>query len=155
MASLPCTYALGKALEKATLPLGTDNLMVMLLQSTGLPSDTTLRNCQTVAAMITAGAVEANFTGYTAGGKVLSAVDISIVYNTTTFTGTLSIPAAQVWNPAGGAVNNAAIAKSVLAYRPTSGAAYSAWLPLGIFDASGGATGGTFTHTVGTLVDDA
>lgn len=149
ISNLPCTYGLGKSIEKATLPRGTDNLVMVLFQSAGLPSDTTLRNAVSLQAMITAGAATATFSGY--AHKVLSASDISIVYDMSTFSGKLSIPIAQVWNPAGGAVNNV-IGKSGLFYRPTAGAALTDYLPLGIFDASGSASGGSYTHTIGSIV---
>lgn len=158
MASLVCTTSLGRFIELGELPrqrdgLGTDNLIMVLAKSVGAATDTILRNCTTYGAMITAGLVECDFTNY--APKILGTSDrtITTVTGSSPYKGTLTIPAAQVWNPAGGAVNNSAIVKSVLLYRPTTGTALSLCRPLGFCDAAGGATGGSYTHTFGTLTD--
>ena len=129
------------------MPLGTDNLLVVLLKSAALPSDTALRNCQSLAAMVTAGAVEADFTGY--ARKVLTVTSITVTYNTTTFAASVAI-ANQVWNAAGGATNNT-LGKLVVAYRSTSATPDSAVLPLAIHDFAGSTTGGNLTAVMGTL----
>lgn len=84
---------------------------------------------------------------------VYAGSDITITTNTTTFTQTVAY-AAHTWNPAGGATNNN-IVKACVMYRPTSGSADSACTPLGIYDASGSAGGGTYTLDPGDLIDDA
>jgi hypothetical protein len=133
------TYAKGRFVEKCMFPLGTDNILVVPLQSTGIPTDNIMRNCQTLAAIFTAGGVEATFTNYTR--RVLAAADITITYDlVTNFRPTVSF-ATQVWAAAGGAINNT-LAAIVLAYRPTSGTADSGCLPLAVMGYSGTTTGG-------------
>ena len=55
-------YAKGRFVEKFMLPVGGDNIVVLLLQASGLQADTTLRTHQTVSAMLSAGNNEATFT---------------------------------------------------------------------------------------------
>ena len=161
MASVPCTVTgLGRLLELGDLPrqrdgLGTDSLILCLAQSIGAATDAILRNCTTYGAMITAGWVEATFSNW--APKILGPSDRTITYVTASspYSASLAIPAAQVWNPAGGAVNNNAIVKSVLLYQNAPGVPLSSCVPLGICDATGGATGGSYTHTFGTLTSQA
>lgn len=144
MANLVSTYAKGRFVEKALLPLGTDNLLIVLFKSSGLPTDTNLRNYQTLAAAISGGAVEADFTNY--ARKVLTTSDITVSYNTSTFSASVDI-ADQTWNAAGGAVNNT-LGKLLIAYRPTSASPDSAVLPLKWEDYTGSTTGGVLTWQV-------
>lgn len=127
--------------------------MLVLFKSVGAATDTTMRNATTLAALTALGLVECDFSSY--ARKVLTGggTDYSLAINTTTFTHTLTF-VAKVWNPAGGVTNNSPI-KSTVVYRPTSGSADSACLPLGIYDATGAASGGTYSHTPGPLGDDA
>src|SRR5438445_4623200 len=144
------TYGKGRYVEKFPLLLGTDNILVIPLQLASIPSDNTLRNCQTVAAIFSAGALEATFTSYSR--KVLAAADITITYDlVTNFRPTVSL-ATQVWAGAGGATNNT-LAAIVIAYRPTSGSADSACLPLAVMSYSGCPTGGALTAVLGTFID--
>lgn len=152
MTSIINTNALGRFAEKCSLPLGTDGILVIPLQSTGLPSDTTLRNCLNLGAVFSAGAVEVNFTNYGAR-RVLTAADITITTNTSTFLVNVAL-ATQNWAAAGGAVNNT-ITKIVIAYRPTSGTADSGCLVLATQDYSATTGGGALTITPGILTDDA
>lgn len=160
MASLPSTtHGCGRFIELGQLPrqrdgLGTDNVILVLAQSIGSATDTILRNCDTFAALVTAGVVEANFTNY--GEIVLGPTAITISYVTTSspYSASLSI-ATQTWNPAGGAINNNAIVKSFLLYRPTPTTPTASCYHLGMCDAAGGATGGSYTHTFGTLTSQA
>lgn len=159
--SVPCTSALGRFVELGDLPrqrdgLGTDNLWLVLLKDVSATTDTILRNCATFGAMITAGAVEADFTNY-GGGKVLGPSDktTSLVTGSSPYKGILTINATQVWNPAGGATNNAAIVRAVLLYRPTTGTPKNSCMPLGLDTTTGGATGGSFSHAFGVLTDQA
>lgn len=157
--SVVCTPALGRFCELGDLPrqrdsLGTDNLILLLASSIGAATDTILRNCLTYAAMVTAGWVEATFTNY-GGGKVLGPSDkvTSLQTASSPYQAFLSIPATQVWNPAGGAINNPAIVRAVLLYRQTPSTPNSACMPLGLDTTAGGATGGTFSHAFGLLTD--
>ena len=162
MASVPATQCgLGRFVELGELPrqrdgLGTDNLAVTLASSVGAATDTTLRNCTTWGAMVTAGVVECTFTGY--APKILNPADRTITYVTASspFKATLTLNNPVVWNPAGGAVNNPTIVKGFLLYRPTTGTAQSLWRPLGFCDAAGGvAAGGSYTLTFSPLTASA
>lgn len=148
--SLVNTFAKGRFIEKCMLPLGTDNILVVPLQSASIPTDTVLRNCQNLGAVFTAGALEATFTTY--ARKVLGSGDITIVYDTTTTFGPTASFATQVWNAAGGAVNNT-LAAVVLAYRPTAATADSGCLVLATLGYAGTTTGGALTAALGTLKD--
>ncbi len=129
---------------------GTDNIQVILLQSTGLPTDTTLVNYPNLGAML-AVAAEANFTNYARIN--LSSSAISITYNTVSTPTKVTVGFAnQTWNSAGGALNNT-IAKVVLSYQQTSSTPDSGCLVLGTLDYSGSTTGGALNVTLGTLSD--
>ena len=159
MAALPCTNTgLGRFIELGSLPrqrdgLGTDNLILALFKGVGGATDTTLRNCATYAAMLTAGAVACDFTGY--APKVLGPADCTVSYVTgsSPYKAILTV-AAQTWNPAGGATNNSPV-KSVLLYRNDPATPIGSCLPLGICDCSGSASGGTYTHTFGAMTSQA
>lgn len=158
--SVPCTVALGRFIELGELPrqrdgLGTDNLVLCLAKSIGAATDTILRNCTTYGAMVTAGWVECDFTNY--APKILGTADrtITITTGSSPYKNALSLNATQVWNPAGGAVNNSSIVRAVLLYRPTTGTALSLCKPLGLDTTTGGATGGTYSHAFGVLTDQA
>lgn len=144
MGNVVFTSSKGRFIEKALLPLGTDNLVVLLYQSSGLAADATMKNYATVAAIAGGGSTEATFTSY--GRKVLSAASITVAFNTGTSTASLDITD-QVWSPAGGALNNT-LGALVVAYRPTSGSADSAILPISKHDFSGSTGGGTLTATI-------
>lgn len=122
------------------------------MQSSGLPSDTVLRNCANLGAVFTAGGVEVNFTNY-GSRTVLTTPDITIAVNTTTFLVNVSF-VGRTWAAAGGAVNNT-ISKIVVAYRPTAATADSGCLVLATQDYSATTTGGALTINPGTLTDDA
>lgn len=148
--SLVNTYAKGRFIEKCMLPLGTDNILVIPIQSASIPTDNVLRNCQTLAAIFTAGALEATFTNYSR--KVLGTGDITITYDlVTNFAPTASF-ATQVWAAAGGGVNNT-LAAMLLVYRPTTGTADSGCLPLAVLAYTGTTTAGALTAVLGTLKD--
>lgn len=103
-----------------------------------------MKNYQTVAAITAGGSTEATFTSY--GRKILAAASITVAFNTGTSTASLDITD-QVWSPAGGALNNT-LAALIVAYRPTSGSADSAYLPISKHDFAGPTTGGTLTATI-------
>ncbi len=126
-------------------------LVLVLFKSVGSATDTQMRNALTLAELTALGLVECDFSSY--ARKVLSGSDFSVATDTTNFKQTLSF-VTQVWNPAGGVTNNSPV-KSTVVYRPTSGSADSACLPLGVYDATGSAAGGTYSHKPGDLLDDA
>src|SRR4051812_40793184 len=139
--------AKGRWVEKFLLPVGGDNIVVVLLQSTGLQADATLNNYATLSALLSAGNTEATFTNYSR--KVLAAADITVSINTGTHINTVDI-VDQVWNAAGGAANNN-IGALITCYRPTSGSADSAILPLTKHDYVISTTGGNLTATVPSI----
>lgn len=133
------------------LPLGTDNIMVVLLQNTGLAADATLVNFQSLGALLAGTSQEATFSNYARTN--LSSSSILITHNTgsspTSVTVSFSL---QVWNSAGGALNNT-ISKVALVYQPTGSTADTGCLVLATLDYSGTTTGGALQVTLGTLTD--
>lgn len=122
MGNVISNYAKGRFIEWATLPVGGDNIIIVLFKAAGLPTDATLRNTQYLSGAIAAGAVVADFTN--AARKVLSAVDITVSVNTGTNVATFDV-SDQTWSAAGGASNNS-LGKLGTFYRKTSTDADSA-----------------------------
>lgn len=139
--------AKGRWVEKSLLPLGTDNLLIVLFQSSGLQVDATLQTYSTLAQITGAGNTEAGFTNYSR--LVISGSGISVTFpsNTSASVALLSNP---VWNAAGGASNNT-LGKLLVCYRPTSSSLDSAILPLTAHDFSCTTTGGNLTATMSTI----
>lgn len=129
------------------LPIGGDNVIVVLLQASGLQADATLRTHQYLSALLSAGNTEATFTNYSR--KVLAAADITVSVNTGTHIVTVDI-ADQVWSAAGGAANNS-VGALLTCYRPTSGTADSGVLVLTKHDYVISTTGGNLTATVPSI----
>lgn len=140
-------YAKGRYVEKYMLPVGGDNIIVVLLQTSGLQADATLRTNQYLSGLLSAGNTEATFTNY--ARKVLSAADITVSVNTGTHVNTVDI-VDQVWSAAGGAANNS-IGALLTCYRPTSGTADSGILVLTKHDYVVSTTGGNLTATVPSI----
>lgn len=147
MASFISDSAKGRWVEKYLLPVGGDNVVVVLLQSSGLQADATLNNHQFLSQLLAAGNAEATFTNY--GRKVLSAADITVSVNTGTGVTTVDI-VDQVWSAAGGASNNT-LGALLTCYRPTSGSLDSAVLVLTKHDFATTTTGGALTATVPSI----
>lgn len=129
--------AKGRMVEKATLPIGTDAIMVLLLKSTGLQADATLRNYTNLATLLGSN-TEADFTNY---ARKLITSGMTTVVNTGVGTGvcTWDIPDIT-WTAAGGATNNT-LGKMIVAYRPTSSTLDSGCLPLTFHDFTATTTG--------------
>jgi len=130
------------------LLVGTDNIVVVLLQNSGLQADATLNNYQFLSDLTAAGNLEATFTNYSR--HILAGADITVSVNTGTGIVTVSLNANRVWNAAGGATNNT-LGAFLTAYRPTSGSADSAVLLLTKHDFATSTTGGALTATVSTI----
>lgn len=120
---------------------------MVLLQSAGLQSDATLGTYQYLGDLLAAGNTEATFTNYSR--QVLSGTSITIGVNTSTGVTTVGI-SNQVWNAAGGAVNNT-LGALLTCYRPTSASADSEVLLLTKHDFAVSTTGGTLTATVSSI----
>jgi len=148
LSSLINTFAKGRFIEKCMLLTGADSILIIPVKSMGAATDASLQDCANLAAIFTAGAVEADFTGYSR--KVWGPSDVVVTFNTTSNAGIATFPNAAVWNPAGGAVNNNII-KVVIAWRPTSGTADSGCLVLATQDYTATAGGGSLTLNVSAL----
>lgn len=141
------TYSKGRFIEKGLLPNNpTDNLVVVLLKASGLQADGTIKNHQTLSALLAAN-TEATFTNY--ARKVLTTSDITIAFNTGTSTASLDI-VDLTWTAAGGASNDS-LGALLVCYRPTSGSADSAILPLSKHDFAGSTTGVNLTATIPSI----
>jgi hypothetical protein len=147
VASFIFDSAKGRWVEKFLLPVGGDNIVVVLLQSSGLQADATLNNHTSLSQLLAAGNTEATFTNYSR--KVLAAADLSVSVNTGT--GVTTVDAVdQVWNAAGGALNNT-LGAICTCYRPTSGSLDSAILLLTKHDFATTTTGGALTAQVPSI----
>lgn len=138
--------AKGRWVEKYLLPVGGDNIEIVLLQASGLQADSTLNNYATLSSLLAAN-TEANFTNYSR--IILSSVNITVSVNTSTGVTTVSIPS-QVWNSAGGAVNNS-LGALLTCYRPSSTSLDSAILPLTKHEFAVSTTGGNLTATITSI----
>lgn len=150
MANVINDFAKGRLIEKSTLPVGTDSLLVVLLQTTSLPTDNTLKRTQFLSGVLSTGTgagLEGTFTNYVR--KVIAAVDITITVNTTTDVVTLDT-ADQVWSAAGGATNNN-ISAFLLCYKPTSTSLDTAIPILSKHDFTASTTGGNLTATIASI----
>jgi hypothetical protein len=147
MAPFIADSAKGRWVEKYMLPIGGDNIVVVLLQSSGLQADATLNNHTFLSQLLAAGNTEATFTNYSR--KVLSAADITVSVNTGTGITTVDI-VDQVWNAAGGALNNT-LGALLTCYRPTSGSLDSSMLILTKHDFATTTTGGNLTAQVPSI----
>jgi hypothetical protein len=141
------TYAAGSYIQWCKLTVGTDNILIVPLQATGIPSDTVMQDCTSLQAVFTAGGVEANFTGYIR--PVLGSSAVTVTYNTTANTATATF-APQVWTAAGGAVNNSLV-KIVIAYRLSSSTADSGCPVIAVQDYTASTTGGGLTINASAL----
>lgn len=139
--------AKGRWVEKYRLPVGGDNIVVVLLQSSGLQTDATLNNYQFLADLLAAGNTEATFTNYSR--QVLAGTDITITVNTSTGITTVDT-SDRVWNAAGGATNNT-LGALLTCYRPTTTSLDSAVLLLTKHDFAVTTTGGNLTATVPSI----
>ena len=117
MSDFTFNIALGRVREYASLPAANDALILVLLQSTGLQTDATLRDHDNLSVLLAASNDEATFTGY-----VRKTVSSGITITVDDTNDWLDIDMAdQVWALAGGAVNNT-IAKLLICYDPDIGA---------------------------------
>lgn len=76
MGAFVFTEAAGKVARYAMLPEANDALVAVLLQSAGLEPDATLRDYDTLAAILAAANDEATFTGYSR--QVLTGVTVTV-----------------------------------------------------------------------------
>lgn len=123
---------------------------MVLLQSTSLPTDNTLKRTQYLSGVLSTGTgagLEATFTNYSR--QVVSSSSITITVNTSTDVVTLDI-SDQIWNAAGGATNNT-LGALLLCYKPTSTSLDTAIPILTKHDFSVTTTGGNLTAQVPSI----
>jgi hypothetical protein len=101
-------------------------LVVVLLKSAGLVGDSTLVDYDDLAALLAGASDEANFTNY--ARKVITGGTITNTVDDTNDRMDSDIPD-QTWTSAGGATNNT-LGKLVVCFRPATGSADSALVPL-------------------------
>lgn len=130
------TYAKGRFIQWSTVSAGSDAILVILLQTTGLVADATMKNYATLGAVFSGGNVEATFTNY--ARKVLT-TGLTITVDTTALTAKLSM-ANYTWSAAGGATNNT-LGKLITAYRPTASSTDSQCIPMSYHDCTATTTG--------------
>ena len=131
MADFEFNVAKGKTGYYGGLPGASDGLVAVLLQSAGLEADGTLKDYDTLAALLAGASDEATFTNY--ARKTLSSV--SWLVDDTNDRGDLDADDLS-WAAAGGAVNNT-LAKLVICYDPdTTGGTDADLIPLTAHDIS-------------------
>lgn len=108
--------ALGAAGYYATLPESGDGLLMVMVKTTSIQADSTMRDHDTLAALLGSN-TEADFTNYArkALASVTSTIDDSNERRRASFTNPVS------YTSAGGAANNT-IGKIVICYDPDTGA---------------------------------
>lgn len=135
MANQIGSYAKGRFVQWCEFAAGSDQLVILLLQLSGLGSDTTLRNCQFISNVLAAG-TEATFTNYT---RKLLTSGVTVTTSTGAFSNTIAL-GTQTWSAAGGVINNT-IAKLIVGWKPTSAATDTQTLLLSHHDVSATTTG--------------
>jgi hypothetical protein len=122
--------AKGKAAQLATLPATNDALIVVLLKSTGLESDATLKDYADLAAILAAANDEADFTNY--ARKTVTA-SVTVTPDNTNDRVDVDMPD-LTWTAAGGATNNT-VGKLIVCYdSDTTGGTDSGIVPLTAHD---------------------
>lgn len=126
MGDVVANIALGRFVHYATLPAANDALIVVLLKSSGLEADNTLRDYDDLAAVLAAANDEADFTNY-ARKSVTASVTVTV--DDTNNRVDVDMPD-QTWTSAGGASNNT-LGKLGICYDPdTTGGTDSTVVPL-------------------------
>lgn len=129
MASGVFNVARGIGRYYAGLPAANDALLVILLKSAGLEADDVLNNYDDLAALLASTNDEADFTNYSR--KVVN-TSVTITPDDTNNRVDVDMPD-QTWASAGGVANNT-IGKLIICYRPDTGSADSAVVPMTYHD---------------------
>jgi hypothetical protein len=130
------TYAKGRFIQWSTVSAGSDAILVILLTTTGLVADATMKNYATLAAVFSGGNTEATFTNY---ARKAFTSGLTITQSTGASTATLSM-SNFTWTAAGGATNNN-LGKLITAYRPTSTSTDAQCIPMTYHDCTATTTG--------------
>jgi len=140
----------GRWVEKYKLLLGTDNIVLVVLKS-GVQADTTLAQYTDLQTLLTSNP-EANATNYPGPGGsriALTSSSVTIVVNNST--GVVSVDLTdQLLSGIGGALNNS-FGAFLTCYRPTSGSADSAILPVTKHDFTYITTGGNMPISIPSI----
>jgi hypothetical protein len=140
MAAITFNISLGKSAYYAGLPAASDSLIAVLLASSGLVSDATMRDYDTLAALLAGASDEATFTGYSR--NTLTGVNVTV--DDTNDRVDIDCDDTN-WSP----TTAQALGKIVICYVPSSGAADSSIVPLFADDFSlTTPTSGTVTYQV-------
>jgi hypothetical protein len=138
--------AKGRLNYYASLPLGTDALELILLQSTGLVADATMIDYASVAAILAGASDEVSVSGY---ARLVVTSGITVATNNTSNQTTFTFANPSFPSLATGQI----IGALIVAYRATSGAADSAKIPLTKHGIASIATNGSnFSGTISTFV---
>lgn len=116
------TVAAGKLRYYSELPAADDSLIYVLLKSSGLEADTTLRDYDTLSALLAAANDEADFSGY-------ARTTLSTPVHTEDETNNWWNLDVNDFQFATAAVGNTC-GKALVCYKPASGSADSAIIPL-------------------------
>lgn len=145
MANFVFPIAKGRFVEKYMLLTGSDNIVLVLMKSSGLQADATLAGYTNLSTLLAATNDEATFTNY---ARIVLATSAPITITVSTGV-TVAIPS-QTWNSAGGASNDT-LGALLTCYRPTSGSADTAIIPLTKHDFSVTTTGANLLATITTI----
>jgi hypothetical protein len=140
MAAITFNQSLGKSAYYAGLPAASDSLIAVLLASSGLVADATMRDYDDLAAILAGASDEATFTGYSRATLTNVTVTVDDTNNR------VDIDCDDVsWSP----TTAQALGAIVICYKPDSGSADSAIIPLFKDDFSlTTPTSGTVTYQV-------
>lgn len=129
MGDIVFNIAKGKAGYYAGLPAANDALILVLLKSSGIESDATLKDYDTLAAILAATNDECDFTGYSR--KTLASVTATVDDTNDRLDADAADPSA--WTNSGGGAQ--AAAKAIVCYDPdTTGGTDSDLIPLVALD---------------------
>lgn len=120
------TVAVGKLRYYSELPAADDSLIYVLLKSTGLEADSTLRDYDTLAAILAASNDEADFSGYSR----LTLTAPTHTEDETNNWWNLDTPDLAFATAAAGNT----CTKALVCYKPASGSADSAIIPLAAYN---------------------
>jgi hypothetical protein len=143
MADWVANIAKGRVAYYASLPAANDGLIFVLLKSSGLETDSTLKDYDDLATLLAGTSDEADFTNY--ARKTVTSATITV--DDTNDRVDIDI-ADQTWTSAGGASNNT-LGKLLICYDPdTTSGTDSSVIPLCGFDFSATTDGSDLTAQI-------
>ena len=139
MGAITFNVSLGKSAYYAGLPAANDSLIAVLLASSGLVSDATLRDYDDLAAILAGASDEATFTGYSR--QTLTSVNVTVDDTNNRVDIDCADP---TWSP----TTSQALGKIVICYKPASDSPDSDIIPIFADDFSVTVATGTVTYQV-------